>query len=117
MSCSVLTKAVEAEGFGGGGMVAPAFGDVQIADFFESRDDGDADGSQARGPAAGTVSGGIFAESHVADVMVCLDGPVFADEAGQVLRSSVSAGQAGEGVDGLAGGLAGGGVLPASGRS
>jgi hypothetical protein len=30
-SCSVLTKAVEAEGFGGGGMVAPAFGDMQIA--------------------------------------------------------------------------------------
>jgi hypothetical protein len=44
-------------------------------------------------------------------VMVCLDGPVLADQAGQVLR----AGQAGDGVDGLAGGPAGGGVLAPAG--
>jgi hypothetical protein len=31
MSASVLIEAVEAKGFGGGGMVAPAFGDVQVA--------------------------------------------------------------------------------------
>src|SRR5260370_40344663 len=31
MSSSVLMEAVEEEGFGGGGMVAPAFGDVQVA--------------------------------------------------------------------------------------
>lgn len=30
-----LIEAVEAEGFGGGGVVAPAFGDVQVAGVFE----------------------------------------------------------------------------------
>ena len=54
-------------------------------------------------------------EGHVPDVVVRLDGPVLADQAGQVLRGGVGAGQAGDGVDGLAGGLAGGGVLAASG--
>ena len=47
--------------------------------------------------------------------VVVLDGPVLADEAGQVGRGGVGAGQAGDGVDGLAGGLAGGGVLPPAG--
>jgi hypothetical protein len=46
MSASVLIEAVEAKGFGGGGMVAPAFGDVQVADVF----DGGADGGQVGGP-------------------------------------------------------------------
>ena len=112
MSASVLIEAVEAEGFGGGGVVAPAFGDVQVAGVFEGRDDGGADGGQVGGPAAGPAGGGVFAEGHVADVVVRLDGPVLADEAGQVLGGGVGAGQAGDGVDGLAGGLAGGGVLP-----
>ena len=43
------------------------------------------------------------------------DVPVLADEAGHVLRGGVGAGQAGDGVDGLAGGLAGGGVPPPAG--
>ena len=47
--------------------------------------------------------------------MVRLDGPVLADHAGQVLRGGVRAGQAGDGVDGLAGGLAGAGVMPPAG--
>ena len=111
----VLIEAVEAEGFSQGGMVAPAFGDVQVAGVFEGRDDGGADGGQVDGPAAGATGRGIFAEAHVADVVVRLDGPVLADEAGQVLRGGVGAGQAGDGVDGLAGGLAGGGVLPPAG--
>jgi hypothetical protein len=34
----------------GGGMVASAFGDVQVARVFEGRDDGGADGGQAGGP-------------------------------------------------------------------
>src|SRR6266702_4899735 len=50
MSASGLVEAVEAEGFGGGGVVAPAFGDVQVAVVFEGRDDGGADGSQVGGP-------------------------------------------------------------------
>ena len=70
MSASVLIEAAEAEGFGGGGMVAWAFGDVQVAG--EGRHDGGADGGQVGGPAAGSAGCGIFAEGHVADVMVCI---------------------------------------------
>jgi hypothetical protein len=32
----VLIEAVEAEGFGGGGVVASVFGDVQVAGIFEA---------------------------------------------------------------------------------
>jgi len=53
-----------------------------------------------------------FAECRVPDVVVRLDGPVLAGQAGQVLPGGVRAGEAGDGVDGLAGDLAGGGVLP-----
>src|SRR5437588_1259783 len=74
MSASVLIEAVEAEGFGGGGVVASAFGDVQVAGVFEGRDDGGADGGQVDGSAAGAAGGGIFPESKVADVVVSLDG-------------------------------------------
>ena len=115
MSVSVLIEAVEVEGFGGGGVVAPAFGDVQVAGVFDGRDDGGADGGQVGGPAAGEAGGGVFAERRVPDVVVRLDGPVLADQAGQVRRGGISAGGAGDGVDGLAGGLAGGGVLPSAG--
>jgi hypothetical protein len=48
-------------------------------------------------------------------VVMCLDRPVLADQAGQVLRGGVRAGETGDGVDGLAGGPAGGGVLPPAG--
>ena len=65
----VLIEAVEAEGFSQGGMVAPAFGDVQVAGVFEGCDDGGADGGQVGGPAAGAAGRGIFAEGHVADVL------------------------------------------------
>src|SRR5258707_9551013 len=114
MSASVLIKAVEVEGFGGGGVVAAAFGDVQVAGVFDGRDDGGADGGQVGGPAAGAAGRGVFAESHV-DVVVRLNGPVLAGQAGQVLSGGAGAGQAGDGVDGLAGGLAGSGVLPPTG--
>ena len=115
MSRSVLIEAVEAEGFGGCGVVAAAFGDVQVAGVFDGRDDGRADGGQVDRPAAGPAGGGILAEGHVADMVVRLDGPVLADQAGQVAGGGVSAGQAGDGVDGLAAGLAGSGVLPPAG--
>jgi hypothetical protein len=94
-------------GFGGGGVVASAFGGVQLADIFDRGDDGCADGGQVGWPVAGTAGGGIFPEGHVADVVMYLDGPVLPDEAGQVLAGGVGAGEAGDGVDGLAGGLAG----------
>jgi hypothetical protein len=58
MSASVLIEAVEAEGFGGGGMVTPAFGDVQVAGVFEGRDDDGADGGPVGGPAAVRRDGG-----------------------------------------------------------
>ena len=47
--------------------------------------------------------------------MMCLDSPVLAHEAGQVGRGGLGAGQAGDGVDGLAGDLPGGSVLPPAG--
>src|ERR1022692_1673200 len=108
MSASVLIEAVEIDGFGGGGVVAPSFGDVQVAGVFDGRDDGGADGGQVGGPAAGPAGGSVFMKCHVPDVVVCLNGPVLADEAGEVLCAG--AGQAGDGVDGLAGGLASDGV-------
>jgi hypothetical protein len=66
MPASVLIKAVEAEGFGGVGMVASAFGDVQVADVFERRDDGGEDSGQVGGPqlsgeTAGTRAGQVAA--------------------------------------------------------
>jgi hypothetical protein len=106
---------VEAESFGGCGVVAAALGDVQVAGVFDGRDDGGADGGQVDRPDSGAGGGGVLAEGRVADVVVCLDGPVLADEAGQVLRGGVSAGQAGDSVGGLAGGPAGGSVLPPAG--
>src|SRR5580658_5572955 len=115
MSVSALIEAVKAEGFGGGGVVAAAFGDVQVAGVFDGRGDGGADGGEVGGSAAGAAGGGVFAENQVPDVVVRLDGPVLADEPGQVLRGGVGAGQAGDGVGGLAGGLASGGLLPPAG--
>src|SRR6266480_5806739 len=112
MSASVLIEAVEAEGFGWGGVVAAAFGDVQVAGVFEGRDDGCADGGQVGGPAAGAAGGGSFPESKVANVVVSLDGPLLADQAGQVTGGGISAGQAGDGVNGLARDPAGGDLLP-----
>src|SRR5450631_2509195 len=115
MSRFCLIETVEVEGFGGGGVVAAAFGDVQVAGVFDGGDDGGADGGQVDGPAGGAAGGGVFAERHVADVVVRFDGPVLAGQAGQVAGSGVDDGQAGDGVDGLAGGPAGGGVFPPAG--
>jgi hypothetical protein len=67
-------------------VVAAAFGDVQVAGVFDGRGDGGADGGQVDGPAAGAAGGGVLAEGHVADVVVRLDGPLLADQAGQVTR-------------------------------
>jgi hypothetical protein len=55
MSVSVLIEAVKAEGLGWGGVVAAAFGDVQVADVFDGRDDGGADGGQVGGPVGAEV--------------------------------------------------------------
>src|ERR1700738_977059 len=115
MSASVLIEAVEVECFGGGGVVTAAFGDVQVAGVFDGRDDGGAEGGQVDGPVPGPAGGGVFAERGVPYVVMCLDGPVLADQPGQVRRGGVRAGQAGDGVDGLAGGPAGADILPAPG--
>ena len=95
MSVPVLIEAVESEGFGGSAVVASAFGDVQVAGVLDGRDDGGADGGQVGGPAPGPAGGSVLSECHVPSVVVRLDGPVLADEPGQVLRAGVRAGQAG----------------------
>src|SRR5256885_5723830 len=105
MSVSVLIEAVKVEGFGWGGVVAPALGDVQVAGVFDSCDDGGADGGQVGGPAAGAAGGGIFAEGHVTDVVVGLDGPVLADEAGPGAGGGAGAWLGGGGGDRLGGGV------------
>src|SRR6266700_4759828 len=104
MSHFCLIEAVEVEGLGGGGVVAPAFGDVQVAGVFDGRDYGSADGGQVGGPAAGPAGGRVFTERRVPYMVMRLDRPVLADQAGQVRRGGVRAGQAGDSVDGLAGG-------------
>jgi hypothetical protein len=93
MSVSVLIEAVEAEGFGGGAVVASAFGDVQVAGVFDGCDDGGPDGGQVGRTSAGAAGRGIFTEGHVADVVMRLDRAMLADEAGQVLRGGVGAGE------------------------
>src|SRR2546429_2754266 len=97
MSHFSLIKAVQVAGLGGGGVVAPAFGDVAVTGVFDGRGDRGADGGQVGGPAAGPAGRGIFAECDITDMMVRLDGPVLADQAGQVPGGGVAAGQAGDG--------------------
>jgi hypothetical protein len=65
MSHFLLIKAVKAEGLGGGGVIAPAFGNVQVTGVLDGRDDGGADGGQVGGPAAGPAGGSVFMECHV----------------------------------------------------
>ena len=61
MSHFWLIKVVETERLGGGGVVTPAFGNVQVAGVFDGRDGGGADGGQVGGPVAGTAGGMVFA--------------------------------------------------------
>ena len=65
MSAFVLIEAVEVKGLGGGGVVAPAFGDVQVAGVFDGCDDGSPDSGQVNRSAAGTAGRGIFAEASM----------------------------------------------------
>jgi hypothetical protein len=58
MSHFWLIRAVEAEGLDRGGVVAPAFMDIQVAGVFDGRDDGGADGGQVGGPVAGEAGRG-----------------------------------------------------------
>ena len=83
MSASVLIEAVQAEGFGGGGVVAPAFGDVQVAGLFEGRDDGGVDGGQVGGPLPSGETAGTRAAQAAADARL--------EETG-VLRRTIGAG-------------------------
>jgi hypothetical protein len=85
MSASVLIEAVEAAGFGGGGMVAPAFGDVQVVGVFEGRDDG-ADGGQVGGPLPLGETAGTRAAQVAADARL--------EETG-MLRRTIGAGPTG----------------------
>jgi hypothetical protein len=109
LSCD---EALEAEGFGGGGVVLSAFGDVEVAGVADGVDDGVAEGGEVDRSVAGSVGGVVFGEGDVSDVVAGFDAPVVAGQAGQVGAGGVGGGQAGGGVDGFAGGLAGAGVLP-----
>ena len=86
MSASVLIEAVKAKGFGGGGMVTPGFGDVQVAGVFEGRDDGGADGGQVGGPLPLGETAGTRAAQVAADARL--------EETG-VLRRTIGAGHTG----------------------
>jgi len=103
------------EGFGGGGVVSSAFGDVQVAGVADGVDDRVADSGEVDRSVAGSAGGVVFGEGDVSDVVAGFYAPVVAGEAGQVGAGGVGGGQAGEGVDGFAGGLAGAGVLPSAG--
>src|SRR6266480_7081798 len=83
MSVSGLLGAVKVEGFGWGGVVAPAFGDVQVAGVFEGRDDGGADGGQVGGPLPLGETAGTRAAQVAADARL--------EETG-VLRRTIGAG-------------------------
>ena len=65
MSHFWLIKSVEAEGLGRGGVVTPAFRNVQVAVILDDRDDGSADGGQVGGPVAGSAGGMVFAERRI----------------------------------------------------
>jgi hypothetical protein len=67
MSHFCLIEAVEMEGFGGGGVIAPAFRDVQVAGVLDGRDDRGADSGQVGGPAAGPAGGSVLAERRIPD--------------------------------------------------
>jgi hypothetical protein len=69
MSHFWLIKAMEAEGLGGVGVIAPAFGNVQVTGVLDSCDDRGADGGQVGGPAAGPAGGGVFAERRIPDIL------------------------------------------------
>jgi hypothetical protein len=70
MSYSWLIEAVEMEGFGRGGVVASALGDVQVTGVFDGRDDRGADGGQVRGPAAGPAGDGVAVSREIVPVAV-----------------------------------------------
>ena len=82
----MLIEAVEPEGFGGSGMVAPAFGDAQVAGLFEGRDVGGADGGQVGGPLPLGETAGTRAAQVAADARL--------EETG-VLRRTIGAGPTG----------------------
>ena len=69
MSHFWLIKAVQVEGLGRGGVVTPAFRNVQVASVLGGRDDGSADGGQVGGPVAGPAGGIVFTERRISDLL------------------------------------------------
>ena len=105
------------EGFGGGGVVASAFGERAgsrrplMAAIMAARMV-----ARLAGPLpVRLVAVSSWNVTSRTDMVVHLDGPVLADQPGQIRRNGIGAGQAGDGVGGLAGDLAGGGVLAPAG--
>jgi hypothetical protein len=58
-------QSIKTEIFGRGDVVASTFGDLQVADVFNDRDNGCPDYSQVGRLAAGTAGGIVFIECHV----------------------------------------------------
>jgi hypothetical protein len=60
---------VQVEGVGGGGVVASAFGDVEVAGVLDGVDDGGAQGREVDRSVAGTAGGMVLGERDVADLL------------------------------------------------
>jgi len=89
------------------GVAAETRRDVLHSGCAEGSDGEVAPGGHRAGCVAGSQLGGVFGESGVADVVQGLDLPVVTDESGELGRGGLLGGEAGDGVDGLHGGLAG----------
>jgi hypothetical protein len=112
MPAPILIEAVESEGFGGGCMVGPAFGDVEVADVFEGGDDGSPMVARLAGPQPVRLV--VVPSPELTSWCASMDQCSRTSRARS--RAVASApGQAGDCVEDLAGSLAGGGVLPPAG--
>jgi hypothetical protein len=73
------------EGFGWGGVVASAFGDVEVAGFADRVGGRVADGGEVGGAVAGAGGRMVLGGGRVPEMVGCLDGPVFGCRSGKVV--------------------------------
>jgi hypothetical protein len=67
--CRSVEEAVEVERLGHGGVVAAAFGDVQVAGVEDGGFDAGAEGGEVGRAVAGPTGAGIFTEGDVTDLL------------------------------------------------
>lgn len=82
-------------GFRRGGVLASAFGNMQVVAVFDGHGNSGADGGQIDGSAAVRLVA-VSSWKVTSRMVMCLHRPVTADEPGQVLSGGVGAGQAGD---------------------